>query len=130
MSVRDSAARKPKLLVVDDQADIVYYVAETLRREGYEAVTASDGDEALEIIQKVSPDLIICDLMMPRKDGFEVYQAMKENVDLADIPFILLIARPPDGDRFRGYSCGVPYLIKPFRPDELLTLVEQMLNAR
>lgn len=118
----------PKILAVDDQVYIVKLIQVNLERNGYEVVTAYDGAQALEKVRAEKPDVIVCDVMMPRKDGFGVLQDLKADPSTRDIPFIMLTARAQDADLFRGYASGVHiYLTKPFDPRQLLHFVKRVL---
>jgi two-component system, OmpR family, alkaline phosphatase synthesis response regulator PhoP len=120
----------PKVLAVDDQVHIVRLIQVNLERNGYQVVTAYDGEQALEKVKEENPDLIVCDVMMPRKDGFEVLREVKADPTTRDIPFIMLTAKAQDADVFRGWSSGVDaYLTKPFNPQELLAFVKRVLDA-
>jgi two-component system alkaline phosphatase synthesis response regulator PhoP/two-component system response regulator VicR len=119
-----------KILVVDDERHIVRLVEVNLQRAGYEVVTAYDGIEALEKVKSEKPDMLVLDVMMPRKDGFEVLQDLQANPATADIPVIMLTAKAQDADIFKGWSSGVSsYLTKPFNPRELLTFVERIFQS-
>jgi two-component system alkaline phosphatase synthesis response regulator PhoP/two-component system response regulator VicR len=120
----------PKVLAVDDQVHIVRLIQVNLERNGYQVVTAYDGEQALEKVKEENPDLIVCDVMMPRKDGFEVLREVKADPSTRDIPFIMLTAKAQDADVFRGWASGVDaYLTKPFNPQELLAFVKRVLDA-
>jgi two-component system, OmpR family, alkaline phosphatase synthesis response regulator PhoP len=120
----------PKVLAVDDQVHIVRLIQVNLERNGYQVVTAYDGEQALEKVKEENPDLIVCDVMMPRKDGFEVLREVKADPTTRNIPFIMLTAKAQDADVFRGWSSGVDaYLTKPFNPQELLAFVKRVLEA-
>jgi two-component system, OmpR family, alkaline phosphatase synthesis response regulator PhoP len=119
-----------KILVVDDERHIVRLVEVNLQRAGYDVVTAYDGIEALEKVKSEKPDMLVLDVMMPRKDGFEVLQDLQANPGTADIPVIMLTAKAQDADIFKGWSSGVSsYLTKPFNPRELLTFVERIFQS-
>jgi len=119
-----------KILVVDDERHIVRLVEVNLQRAGYDVVTAYDGVEALEKVKAEKPDMIVLDVMMPRKDGFEVLQDLQGNPAMADIPVIMLTAKAQDADVFKGWQSGVSsYLTKPFNPRELLTFVERIFQS-
>jgi two-component system alkaline phosphatase synthesis response regulator PhoP len=121
----------PKILVVDDQVHIVRLVQVNLERAGYQVVTAYDGDEALQKVKTERPDLVVCDVMMPKKDGFEVLRELKADPETRDIPVIMLTAKAQDADVFRGWASGVDcYLTKPFNPQELLAFVKRVLQSR
>ena len=119
----------PKVLAVDDQVHIVRLLQINLERAGYQVVTAYDGMQALEKVKAEHPDLIVCDVMMPRKDGFGVLNDLKADPSTRDIPFIMLTAKAQDADLFRGYTSGVDiYLTKPFEPKQLLSFVKRALD--
>lgn len=120
-----------KILAVDDQVHIVRLVQINLERHGYQVVTAYDGEEALQKVRQERPDLIVCDVMMPRKDGFEVLRELKADPNLRDIPVIMLTAKAQDADVFKGWASGVDcYLTKPFNPGELIAFVKRVLEAQ
>lgn len=120
----------PKILAVDDMVNIVRLIQVNLERNGYQVVTAYDGEQALEKVKTENPDLIICDVMMPRKDGFEVLREVKADPSTRDIPFIMLTAKAQDDDVLRGWVSGVhAYLTKPFNPQELLAFVKRILES-
>jgi two-component system, OmpR family, alkaline phosphatase synthesis response regulator PhoP len=119
-----------KILVVDDERHIVRLVEVNLQRAGYQVVTAYDGVEALEKVKSEKPDMLVLDVMMPRKDGFEVLSELQGNPATADIPVIMLTAKAQDADIFKGWQSGVSsYLTKPFNPRELLTFVERIFQS-
>jgi len=119
-----------KILVVDDERHIVRLVEVNLQRAGYDVVTAYDGVEALEKVASEKPDMIVLDVMMPRKDGFEVLQDLQATPGTQNIPVIMLTAKAQDADIFRGWQSGVSsYLTKPFNPRELLTFVERIFQS-
>ena len=120
----------PKILAVDDQVHIVKLIQVNLERNGYQVVTAYDGVQAMEKVKAENPDLILCDVMMPRKDGFQVLQELKADPSTRDIPFMMLTAKAQDADVFRGYASGVHcYLTKPFNPKELIGFVKRVLDS-
>lgn len=119
-----------KILVVDDERDIVRLVEVNLQRAGYEVVTAGDGQEALDQVEKSVPDLIVSDDAMPGIDGYGLLRALRANPQWQPIPFIMLAARAQDADIFHGWSVGVDaYITKPFKPEELLGFVAKILAA-
>ncbi|MDH7568672.1 MAG: response regulator [Armatimonadota bacterium] len=119
-----------RILVVDDERHIVRLVQVNLERAGYEVVTAFDGKEAVSKVKDVRPDLIVCDVMMPYMDGFEVLRTIRADPETREIPFIMLTAKAQDADIFRGWSSGVDaYLTKPFNPMELLAFVKRIFQA-
>jgi two-component system alkaline phosphatase synthesis response regulator PhoP/two-component system response regulator VicR len=119
-----------KILVVDDERHIVRLVEVNLTRAGYDIVVAYDGIEALEVVKKEKPDMIVLDVMMPRMDGFEVLKKLQADESTQNIPVIMLTAKAQDADIFKGWSSGVSsYLTKPFNPRELLTFVERIFQS-
>ncbi len=119
-----------KILVVDDERHIVRLVEVNLTRAGYDVVVAYDGIEALEVVGKETPDMIVLDVMMPRMDGFEVLKKLQADESTQNIPVIMLTAKAQDADIFKGWSSGVSsYLTKPFNPRELLTFVERIFQS-
>ncbi len=120
----------PKVLAVDDQVHIVRLLQVNLERNGYQVVTAYDGVQALEKVKSENPDLVLCDVMMPRKDGFEVLRELRANPSTRELPFIMLTARAQDTDVFRGYATGADlYMTKPFNPKEVIAFVKRVLDA-
>jgi len=119
-----------KILAVDDEKHIVRLVQVNLERAGYQVVTAFDGVEALEKVKGERPDMIVCDVMMPRMDGFEVLRNLKSDASTRDIPVIMLTAKAQDADVLRGWTSGVDcYLTKPFNPMELLSFVKRIFKS-
>jgi CheY-like chemotaxis protein len=117
-----------RILVVDDEPAIVRLMEYVLDRQGYTVQTAADGDEALRLVGAFRPDLILLDVMMPRKDGYTVAEAIRTDPDLARIPIIMLSAKAQDTDVEQGLAAGADiYLTKPFEPDGLLETVARCL---
>jgi len=122
------AARR-RVLVVDDERDIVDMIAYNLGRNGYEAVIAYDGNQALEIIDKQAPDLIILDLMLPGLDGMEVARRLKAEPRTARIPILMLTAKGEETDVVVGLTLGADdYVTKPFSMKVLLARVGNVLR--
>ena len=114
------------VLVADDEAKIVDVVRAYLEREGYRALTARDGREALDVFRRERPDLIILDLMMPEMDGLEVCRAVRKE---SATPIIMLTARSEDADKLVGLELGADdYVTKPFSPRELVARVRAVLR--
>ena len=119
-----------KILVVDDERQIVKLVEINLRKAGYDVVCAYDGVEALEKVQNDRPDMIVLDVMMPRMNGFDVLKKLQANPETEQIPVIMLTAKAQDADIFAGWQSGVSsYLTKPFNPRELLTFVQRIFES-
>jgi len=118
-----------RLLVVDDDPNLVLLVKDYLEFRGYEVVAASNGLEALEVMRRLTPDLIICDVMMPEMDGYTFVQTLRSDRATDWIPVIFLSARGQTADRVRGLNAGAEaYLVKPFEPEELVAQVEATLK--
>ncbi|HJX12790.1 MAG TPA: response regulator transcription factor [Dehalococcoidales bacterium] len=117
-----------RILVVDDDPEIVSFVRRGLAYEGYTVDTAADGREALAKARDVAPDLVVLDIMMPGTDGFEVARRLREG---SDIPIIMLTAKGTVADKVTGLDSGADdYLVKPFAFDELLARVRALLRRR
>ncbi|MCS7225023.1 MAG: response regulator [Armatimonadetes bacterium] len=122
---------KKRILVVDDERHIVRLVQVNLERHGYQVLTAYDGVECLEKARSDKPDLIVLDVMMPRLDGFQALQQLKDDPQTKDIPVIMLTARAQDRDVLAGYTYGADlYLTKPFNPLELISLVKRVFESQ
>jgi diguanylate cyclase (GGDEF)-like protein len=117
------------ILVVDDDVDIARFVELNLRDHGYEVAVARDGEEALEMVSSLHPDLILLDVMMPRIDGFEVAQKVRKNPRTANTSIIMLTAKALSQDKVTGLQSGADdYIIKPFDPVELLARIRGTLR--
>ena len=118
-----------RLLIVDDEPNLLRAVAACLRGENYEVETARSGEEALIHIAQRLPDLIISDIRMPRMDGFTLARQLRSNPRTDLIPIIFLTAKDESADRIAGIRSGVDaYLTKPFEPDELVAVVANILT--
>ncbi len=119
---------REKILVIDDDPDIVRVLEENLRLEGYEPLTASTGEEALKAASRLSPALVILDLMLPDMDGLQVCRRLRQD---SDVPIIMLTARDRVSDRILGLETGADdYVIKPFDTLELMARVRASLRRR
>jgi len=128
-AVRTTASAKRKILVVDDEKDIVDLVAYNLGRNGYEPLMAYNGNQALDIAHKSSPDLIILDLMLPGLDGMEVARRLKAEAQTANIPIGMLTAKGEETDVVVGLTIGADdYVTKPFSMKVLLARVASVLR--
>jgi DNA-binding response OmpR family regulator len=118
-----------QILVVDDDPDIRRLLGVLLESEGHNVASAPDGDKALELISTTHPDLIILDVMMPKKDGYTVLKEMKASGIRETTKVLVLTARAAESDWLRGYKLGADqYLTKPFDTDEFLSLVNDLLG--
>jgi DNA-binding response OmpR family regulator len=116
----------PKILVVDDEPPIIDVLSYNLKRENYEVIVATDGEQALTLARNEHPDLIILDWMLPELDGLEVCRALRQE---GDIPIIMLTARDAEVDRVVGLELGADdYVVKPFSVRELLVRVKNVLR--
>jgi len=112
---------------VDDDQKILKILQHTFQKEGFEVLTASSGEEALEKSRQLKPDLVVLDLMMPGMDGFETYQKLKTQRE--DLPVIILTAKADEVDRIVGFRLGVDdYQTKPFSPTELALRAKAVLR--
>jgi len=110
-----------KVLIVDDEEIIRKFLRINLLKWGYEVKEAMDGVQALEQLGHDNYDLLICDILMPNKNGWEVLKAVRSNPKTKDIPVIILTAKNEDADIFKGYEFGANYyMTKPFTKDQLL----------
>jgi two-component system phosphate regulon response regulator PhoB len=118
-----------RILVVDDEPDIIALVAYHLVKQGYRVSTASNGNEALEAARQEMPALVILDLMLPGKSGYDVLTELREAAGTRDIAVLMLTARKEEEDRIRGLALGADdYLTKPFSPQELVLRVAAILR--
>ena len=120
---------KGRILVVDDEIYIVHILDFSLGMEGYEVLTALDGEQALERLKSDKPDLIVLDIMMPKVDGYEVCRAIKANPETQHIPVILLSAKGRNVDQKMGFDVGADdYITKPFSPRKLVERINALLG--
>src|SRR6266568_4509174 len=118
--------KKVTILTADDDPQLLRLIARNLELEDYQVLTATDGQQALELIEARSPDLVLLDVMMPKMDGFTVCQRVRE---FSLVPIIIITAHGQDQDKVRGLDLGADdYLTKPFSVDELLARVRAVLR--
>ena len=121
-----------KILIVDDEAHLRMLLQQTLEDledEGVEILTASNGEEALKTIREEQPNLIFLDVMMPKKNGFEVCETVKHELRMSEVHIILLTAKGQEFDRQRGEQAGADlYMTKPFDPDAILAKARSVLG--
>jgi two-component system alkaline phosphatase synthesis response regulator PhoP len=118
-----------RILVVDDDREIVRLVRAYLERNGYEVLTAYDGEMALHILRRERPDLMLLDLMLPGRDGLDVTRVAKGDGGLAAMPIVMLTARVEDHDKIVGLELGADdYVTKPFNPGEVVARVRAVLR--
>jgi len=140
-----------KILIVDDEPDIITFLSALLEENGYESVSAKDGTEGLELLRKEKPDLVLLDLMMPKKSGITMFQELRKDPELSNIPVIVVTGvSEVTGVDFRNFMFKQPmrdekkfvettglskytvpdgYIEKPIDPDELIKVVNETLNV-
>lgn len=120
---------RKRILVVDDEIYIVHILEFSLTMEGYQVLTAADGEEAMRLIEQERPDLVVLDIMMPKMDGYEVCRRLRQDEQLKGIPVILLSAKGRAVDREVGLQAGADdYITKPFSPRKLLEKIRDLLD--
>ncbi len=118
-----------KILVVDDQAEIIELLEESFKLRGYQVISASNGQEALAKVYQERPDLVLLDIMMPMFSGYEICRTLKNNVETQHIPIIFLTAKGKQADIERGFEMRADgYVVKPFEPMELTDFAERILQ--
>ena len=123
--------RKPRLLVVDDEQGIVDFIKLGMRYEGFQVDQAGDGYIAIDLAQRLQPDAIILDVMLPTMDGLEACRRLRENEATTNIPILMLTAKDDVRDRVTGLEAGADdYLTKPFSFEELLARVRALLRRQ
>lgn len=122
-------AKKPTILLVDDDPDIREFVTFNLAKEGYNVVTAKDGAEGVDAVKKHRPDLVLLDVMMPGMDGIEACEAIRSNPEIASTLIAFLSARGEDYSQVAGFDAGADdYITKPIRPKVLVSRVKALLR--
>jgi len=122
---------RKRILVVDDEIYIVHILEFSLTMEGYSILTASDGEEALRVIDSERPDLVVLDIMMPKLDGYEVCRRLRQDEQFQELPVILLSAKGRPVDREAGLQAGADdYITKPFSPRKLLEKIRELLERK
>ena len=119
-----------KVLIVDDEPNIAISVDFLMRREGFEVLTAHDGEEGLALIRADRPDLVVLDVMMPKLDGFEVCKAVRADPALAGVRILMLTAKGRAAEITKGLALGADaYIPKPFSTRELVAKVKELLGS-
>lgn len=120
---------RKRILVVDDEIYIVHILEFSLTMEGYTILTAFDGEEALRVIEKERPDLVVLDIMMPKLDGYEVCRRLRKDERFSTLPIVLLSAKGRAIDREAGLDAGADdYITKPFSPRKLIEKIRELLE--
>lgn len=117
------------ILIVDDEKNIAISVDYLLRREGYQVSVAHDGEEGLRRIREDRPDLVLLDIMMPKLNGFQVCEAVRQDPELAGVRIVMLTAKGRDAEKEKGLALGADaYITKPFATRELVSQVKALLQ--
>lgn len=117
-----------RVLVVDDEPNIVLSLEFLMKREGYNVTTAGDGDAALKAVDAKVPDLILLDINMPKRDGFDVCETLRANPEYKDIKILMLTAKGRDVDQEKGLALGADdYVTKPFATQDVVAKVAELL---
>ena len=118
-----------KILIVDDEPDIIEILQYVLETEKYECITALDGEEGLKLARETNPDLIILDVMMPKINGYKISRLLKYDSKYKDIPIIMITARSQEEDKIIGEETGADeYITKPFKIEYVLEKVKSYLG--
>lgn len=129
-----SVGDNKRLLLIDDDPNLILLVKDYLEFRGYEVVTAENGREALEMLEQdiasgALPNMIICDVMMPEMDGYALVKHVREDPRTSWVPVLFLSAKGQSQDRVKGLNTGADvYMVKPFEPEELVAQVESSLK--
>jgi two-component system, OmpR family, phosphate regulon response regulator PhoB len=117
-----------RVLVVDDEPDVLLLCRLNLQQRGHELLEAADGSTALEIARELHPDVIVLDLMLPGISGYDVLEALQRDAETTDIPVLVLTAKSLRADRERSHGLGASaFLTKPFLPNELCEIVDSLV---
>jgi DNA-binding response OmpR family regulator len=126
----EESAMSQKILIVDDEPNILVSLEYLMKREGYEVHLARDGQEAIDVVRRERPRLVLLDVMMPRKTGFEVCQELRADEAVRDTLVLMLTAKGRDADVAKGLGVGADaYMTKPFSTQELVQKVREMLEG-
>ncbi|MDH4036465.1 MAG: response regulator [Candidatus Krumholzibacteria bacterium] len=126
---RQTLLKTEKIVVIEDEDDILEVIAYNLKREGYEVITSTSGEDGLEKIEKSSPQLVVLDLMLPEIDGLELCRKLKSDPLTRSIPVIMVTAKGEESDVVLGLGVGADdYVTKPFSPRELVARVKAVLR--
>nr|MBL8411694.1 response regulator [Dechloromonas sp.] len=119
-----------KILIVDDEPNIVISLEFLMKKEGFEVAVANDGEEALAKVASFNPDLMLLDVMMPKKSGFEVCEALRTDTSRAGLLIVMLTAKGRDTEVAKGLAIGADaYVTKPFSTKDLVARVKSMLGV-
>lgn len=120
-----------RILIVDDEPNIVLALELLMKREGYEVQSVDDGQKVFDVVGKFRPDLIILDIMMPKMDGYEVCQRLRADPSLKNVSIIMLTAKGREVEREKGLALGADlYVTKPFSTREVMIRIKEILSVR
>ena len=120
-----------RILIVDDEPNIVLALELLMKREGYTVQSVDDGQKAFDAVREFRPDLILLDIMMPKMDGYEVCQRIRADASLKDISIIMLTAKGREVEREKGLALGADfYVTKPFSTREVMMMIKEVLSLR
>jgi DNA-binding response OmpR family regulator len=124
-----TAKHSTKVLLVDDEPNILVAIEFLLKKEGYQVFKAQDGEKALDAMQQLHPNIVVLDVMMPGIDGFEVAKRIRSNPAYEDTRIIFLTAKGTPNDRYQGYATGGEvYITKPFDNEELINTINEVVE--
>jgi len=122
---------KKRILIVDDEPDLVEFVKIRLEANNYETITAVDGEEAIAAVKKEKPDLIVLDILLPKMNGYEVCTRLKNDPECASIPVLMLTAKAQENDILLAKKSGADaYISKPFEASLLLFHIKELLEKK
>ncbi len=131
MPNRDHPLPRPRVLIVDDEPNIVISIDFLMRQAGYQVQVAHTGEEALTLIQQAPPDVIILDIMLPGMDGFEVCRWVREHPEWDDVKIVMLTAKGRDAEKAKGMALGADaYITKPFSTKHLVDVVKNLMMKK
>lgn len=118
-----------KILIVDDEPNIVRSLSFVLNKEGYDVALAADGDQAMKMMRGSKPNILFLDVMMPKKNGYDLCHEVKSDPELKDIHVVILTAKGQENDRQKGLLQGADeFITKPFSPMEIVARVKELLG--
>lgn len=129
--LNEAMEQQPKILIVDDEIDVLEFIAYNLQREGYRTITAKDGLEAIRLARTEKPDLIVLDVMMPGLDGFAAAEHLRHLKELSKTLIVFLTARNDEESELKGFNVGADdYITKPIKPKLLVSRVKALLRRK
>ncbi len=127
--VKKKVEKKIKVLVADDDKNVITIIRDSLPQDTFEILEAANGKETLGVVFAESPDILILDIMMPDMDGYEICEELKEHESTRNLPILILSAKTSIDDKLRAMECGIDdYIVKPFDPRELKARIKMRLK--